>query len=393
MKDPLDSVVFIQLKNTAALSGRTFQGFDPDIPLPVRLASEEDTASGDAVLAALSEESILAGILTVFAWDSENPNKEHYRKLAQTLRPNLREELTEAALIKMRNGDANQAEEIFLALKGMNPTDREITLNLALLNDEKARKESEAGKGDYRLFEKEAERLYGESMNMEPPLPEAFFNAGYFYLWQREYTRALEALKTYMALETRTGDTAETRKEKAENLIREIEDHNLCDSFFKSASDAIKNGEEERGLEDIRSFLERWPDVWNAWFLLGWGLRRLERWSEGKSAFLKALELKKKASGRGKKSAGDDETGEGFADICNEIAICAMEENSLEEAKHWLMAALEYEPENTKIISNLGVLAWKDGDFEEAESFFRTAAEINPNDETAAEMLRQLKSL
>ena len=122
--------------------------------------------------------------------------------------------------------------------------------------------------------------------------------------------------------------------------------------------------------------------------MLGWALRRLERWADAKSAFLTALELRKKAA---QKDSGEDDTGEGIADICNEIAICAMKENGLAEARRWLMAALESDAENSKIISNLGVIAWKEGDFDEAERFFKAAVEINPDDMATAELLREIK--
>ena len=258
MKSTLDSVVFIQLKDSSAVSG-SMAGIDPDIPLPVLLASAEDASSGEGVLSALSVESVLAGILAVFAEAPNNPHREYYAKLALALRPNIREELTETAIIKMRNGDEDEAEEILLALKGMNPADREVTLNLALLNDGKARKAFKAGKGDYKRFEEAAERLYVESMNMDPPLPETFFSSGLFCLWQKDYARALEAFKTYLTLETGTGETAEARKEKAAALACEIERRDLSCSLYKAACDAMNEDDAPQVLEHIRAFLEGTP--------------------------------------------------------------------------------------------------------------------------------------
>ena len=381
MKSSSDSLFFIKLNDTASLSPSSFQGFDPDVPIPLLVNSESPSPSGNAVLAALSEQSILAGILAVFAQDFDNPHKEYYREIAARLRPNLREELGEAALIHLRNGNEALAEEILLALKGMNPDDREITLNLALLNDTRARRRFSISSSDYKPFAEEAARFYAQSMRMDPPLPEAFFSAGLFYLWQSEFARALEALKTYLTLETRDDDTAQMRKEKAAALADEIESNNLSDSLFKAACDALKADEPERALEMTCAFLKNRPDVWNAQAVLGWALRRLERWGDAKAAFLKALELRK----------ADDEAGAGFADICNEIAICSIEENSLNEARQWLLAALESDGENTKVIANLGVLAWKNGDIEEATRFFKAAVEINPEDEGARELLREIK--
>ena len=83
----------------------------------------------------------------------------------------------------------------------------------------------------------------------------------------------------------------------------------MDDVRFSSAYELISNGDEEKGLDQLRSFLQKNPHVWNAWFLLGWGLRKLGRYIDGIGAFEKALEL------------GGNE----ISDTYNELAICYLE--------------------------------------------------------------------
>ena len=132
-------------------------------------------------------------------------------------------------------------------------------------------------------------------------------------------------------------------------------------------------GQEEKGLEQIKLFLEKNPQVWNAWFLLGWGLRRLCRWSDARAAFEKA-----------------DELGGGTADTYNELSICCMETGDFAQARRYLLQALELEGDNTKIISNLGFLALRQGNKAEAAGFFRTVLELDPQDKIAAAELAKL---
>ena len=113
--------------------------------------------------------------------------------------------------------------------------------------------------------------------------------------------------------------------------------------------------------------------MWNGWFLVGWGHRRLGRWAEGREAFLKALEL------------GADEV-----DVLNELAICEMELGLLAESRGHLERALRKEPENVKIISNLGVVARKQGRNDEAAGFFRTVLDLEPDDALARDQLAEL---
>ncbi|HRZ89591.1 MAG TPA: tetratricopeptide repeat protein, partial [Spirochaetia bacterium] len=148
-----------------------------------------------------------------------------------------------------------------------------------------------------------------------------------------------------------------------------------ADSAFKEAYDFIRLGREEEGIGKAREFLSSYPKVWNGWFLLGWGCRRLKRWAEGREAFEKAIEL-----------------GAEDADTYNELAICLLELGEYRECRKRLEAALRLEPDNVKIVSNLGTLALKQGRPDEAERFFRTALELDPRDPLARSLLESLAS-
>ncbi|HPO01794.1 MAG TPA: tetratricopeptide repeat protein [Treponemataceae bacterium] len=374
MSHPLDSLVFINIPDSHDLSG-FIAGFDSSIPLPVQLSAPGEKFDP----ANLSKEMILAGILTVFAWDQENAHLDYYRSLMQAAAPNIREELTEAAILKIRNGDFEMAEEIFRSLRGLDPDDMTTVLNLALLMDERADSMRRSGlEEEADAFDAEAFAHYRQAMAAEPPMPEAFFNAGYFFLKQKNFRKARQALEAFLQTETDKSDRTAERKERAKAIIEEISSRDLDDDLFKSAYDFITIGQEEKGLEAVREFLEHHPKVWNGWFLLGWALRRLERWQDARAAFEQAIELAK-----------NDEAGmeTGFVDICNELAICLMELGELDKSRACLISALEQESENTKIIANLGMVALRKGNHEEADGFFRTVLEIDPRDQLAREML------
>ncbi|MFW6328784.1 MAG: tetratricopeptide repeat protein, partial [Alkalispirochaetaceae bacterium] len=55
-----------------------------------------------------------------------------------------------------------------------------------------------------------------------------------------------------------------------------------------------------------------------------------------------------------------------------------------------LTQALALEPENTKIVSNLGILALKQGRENEAKAFFETVLELEPEDKIAKRYLDEL---
>jgi tetratricopeptide (TPR) repeat protein len=211
-----------------------------------------------------------------------------------------------------------------------------------------------------------AAAAYEKAMSLEPPFPDAFFNAAFFYMEEKNYRRALECFSRYAEL----GEDEE-KNGQARAIIKEITHNGLDDECFSEAYDAIKNGRETEGMENIKDFIERYPAVWHGWFMLGWALRKLERWQDGAAAFQKAVDLGGTAS-----------------DTRNELAICLMETGGIAAARRELETALRDDPENIKIISNLGVLALKSGDTEQAKAFFRAVLELDSGDPVARQFLK-----
>ena len=374
----LESIYYISIPEDFVASDNAFQ-IDKTIKLPVQ--KKVDEAPGDFNPEEISTEQILAGILTVLAYDKKNENLDYYRSIIRKVKPEIKKELCEAAILKTKNEDYDLAEEIFLALNGLDPEDVAITLNMALFLDQRADSYRNAGLNeDADAYDSDAYSYYEQAMTADPPLADAFFNAGFFFMKQHKYREAKDAFETYIALtcdisDDELGENGVYKKERAQEIINSISNQNMDDEAFSAAFDLISSGQEEKGLEEIRSFLMNNPKVWNAWFMLGWGLRRLERYEEAKQAFLEAL-----------KCGGDTNS-----DTYNELSLCYVQERDFVEAEKCLMKAFEIEPESTKIISNLGYLALAKGDKTKARNYFTTVLEFDPKDKIAAAELYKLE--
>lgn len=378
MDNSHQQLIYIKIPDGYKVAG-AIPSFDPSIPLPLLLADEQI----DSNTRSISEEKILAGMLRVFAYDRENQHIAYYRDIFQKVRPNILEEMTNAAILKIKNGDFDMAEQLLYALEGLFPENMQTKLNIALLMDERSSFYEQAGAVDHaEYYTDKALQAYKDAFTFEPPLPAAFFNAGFFFIRQKDFSQAKRVLETYIHIETANDETAMHRKQKASELVTWIETQALDDELFTQAFTSMQTGQPEKALEHIRLFLESHPKVWNAWFLLGWALRYTERWEDAAAAFLQCLALGKKAP---------KEFSLAYCDICNELAICLMEQGKLKESRMWLMSALEKEPDNIKIISNLGTIALKEGNGEQAKAFFRTVLDIYPEDAMAIDILKKLE--
>ena len=377
-KNPLDSVYFIDLPEDFNLSDAAFP-IDKSIQLPVQ--QKDNDAPGVFNPKEITMEQILAGILTVLAYDKKNPNLDYYRSILKKAKPNIKQELCEAAILKTKNEDFELAEEIFLALHGFDPEDTAIILNMALFLDQRADNYRRAGLfEDADAYDADSESYYIQAMEAEPPLPDSYFNAGFFYLKQHKYREARDCFETFVALnceatEEELGENGQYKLGRAQEILENIKNQNMDDERFKNAYDLISSGQEEKGLEEIRLFLQNNPKVWNAWFLLGWGLRKLERFEDAKQAFLEAL-----------KNGGDTN-----ADTYNELSLCLVAEHKFDEAKSALKKALAIDSDSTKILSNLGYIALAQDDKEEARKYFSIVLELDPKDVIAATELAKLE--
>ncbi|MFA6508719.1 MAG: tetratricopeptide repeat protein [Treponemataceae bacterium] len=359
-----DRIVYLSVPESLR---RDFGNFtiDPSIPIPVELPP----GAARLEVENLSWEMMVSGMLKVVARDPRAEDADYYRHFVVAVKPKILDEFTEAAILKSRNGDFELALEILGALQGLVPTSPTVALNMALVQEARADAQERAGnEEDAEEIAEFAFKAYKEALAFDPPFPEAYFNAGFFYMKKRNFVKAKDCFSRYLLISEDA-----TKRAKAAGIVKEIEARDLDDSVFREAYDFIRMGEEEKGIEKARDFLLRHSAVWNGWFLLGWGLRRMARWEDAIAAFRKAAEL-----------------GGGSCDVCNELAICLMETGKLALARKELEKALRLENDNVKVISNLGVVALRSGNKNEAAAFFRTVLELAPEDQVAKQYLEEL---
>ncbi len=363
-QNPLARIGYISIAQTTQRSIGDFT-LDPAVLLPIELPPD-----GSPVAPAdVRWEAIVAGALKVLAYDPGSANADYYRKFVLAVKPDIMGELTHLGITSARNGDFNLGIEVFRSLEGLFPEDAAPALNLAIVHDQEARSQEKKG---MQLEMEESQKLafeaYKRAIALDPSEPAIHYNFAFFYLHQRSFEKAREHLEFY----AKSGTDAKLVSE-ARRMIKEIDSQGLMDGLFKGAYDAIRMGREDEGIARIRQFLDSHPEVPNAWFLLGWGLRRKGLYAEGRDAFEKSLEL-----------------APAHPDLLNELAICLMETGNLADSRKRLVQALEMEPENVKIVSNLGIVSLKQGKTEEAAGFFRTVLEIQPGDPVAAGYLDSL---
>jgi len=362
----LEKIMFISVPELPSLedSGSIL---DTTKLLPLEIPEDGSAWS----LESLSWEMILSGMLKVLACKPDHEDAPYYRNFIRSMRPEIVTELTQAGISKANAQDLDIAEEIFMALAGFEPDNPRIILNLCLLLDQRAQTYENLGNTEMAsVYEEKAAQWFHNALILDEVLPETFLYSGHFYLRLSDISRAISQFREFV----RVSDDDELVG-KVQKILEDLEVRDLSDTQFKEAFDYIRMGREAEGLEKIQCFLEKHSEVWNAHFMKGWALRRLGKWPLAIESFRKAIEL-----------------GGANADTLNELSICLMESGKFKECQTALEEALAIEPENVKVMSNMGILAMKTNKIAEAIGFFKTVLEYDPHDAIAKEYLKTLEN-
>lgn len=369
MSNPMDSIFFISLPEDA---NRTIGDFelDPTVLLPVEVPEGAESLD----LADLSWEMVLSAMLKVLAYSPDHEFAGYYRKFIGAVKPDMAEILLQSVWVKGDQKDFALAEEAGLSLIGLNPVRSDYRLTLAMLYERRSEHYRTLQNTEMELeYERNAETAFRECFEMDDPVPEVHYFYGLFLTRRNRYEEASSQLKSYIDLMKKgAGDAsgaedADERIERAEKILRECENLNLSSQLYRDAYEMIRSGQENEGIEKIVEYLGDHPGSWAGWFLLGWARRRLNQFDKAREAFLKAL-----------KNGTEDN-----ADLYNEMAICEMELGHLDAGEECLNKALRLDPENVKVISNLGILMMKRGLTDRALTYFETALVIEENDPVA----------
>ncbi len=358
----LESVKFITLPKSMEDQITGFK-IDSTIPIPVQMKEGSKHLDPEDV----TIESIVAGMLVTIAYKEKDKNLDYYRSFVLAVQPNAIEELNTAAITKEKQKDYPFAEQLFLTVYHMLPQSASC-INLATLYSSWAVHERDEGDEKAEEFylskclntlEEGLER-FGENEDILAEL-------GSFHTYLGNLDIAEGYLKRYMAV-AEEGE----RKQKLKKMLKDVSFRIDSDNEIKQAYDFMMLDEEDKALETIESFIKKNPKLWHGHFIKGWALRRLKRYKEAEDELLRCISC-----------------GESNADIYNELSICALEKGDKELAKSYLDAAVDMDPENLTLVSNLAFLHLRDDEFDEAKEWIEKCRKLAPEDSQVRQMMKE----
>lgn len=361
--EKLEGIVFINLPKSLE---KAVDGFplDSSIPLPIQLPEGKT----DIEQSYITIERIVAGMIKIIAWQSDNKHFEYYRNFVLAAQSDAVNQLNLAAIAKQKAEDFTFSEELFIAVNNLAPQPASF-INLATHYSTRAVKAQERDdETEYDLYQQKALNTLNDGLKVFENNPDLLCEIGFFHVYQNNIEAAREKFEAYM----KKADKNDERKEQVTKILKDIDEKIHDETQLLEAYDQINLYNEEKAIEILDEFLKENPDVWNAHFFKGWALRRIQRYEEAKPCFLEALKL-----------------GECNSEIYNELAICALEEDQRELALFYLDTAIDLEPDSITLLTNYALLNLEDKNYDKARYLLEKARNVDEEDPLVVHLIKK----
>lgn len=361
--EKLEGIVFINLPKSLE---KAVDGFplDSSIPLPIQLPEGKT----DIEQSYITIERIVAGMIKIIAWQSDNKHFEYYRNFVLAAQSDAVNQLNLAAIAKQKAEDFTFSEELFIAVNNLAPQPASF-INLATHYSTRAVKAQERDdETEYDLYQQKALNTLNDGLKVFENNPDLLCEVGFFHVYQNNIEAAREKFEAYM----KKTDKNDERKEQVTKILKDIDEKIHDETQLLEAYDQINLYNEEKAIEILDEFLKENPDVWNAHFFKGWALRRIQRYEEAKPCFLEALKL-----------------GECNSEIYNELAICALEEDQRELALFYLDTAIDLEPDSITLLTNYALLNLEDKNYDKARYLLEKARNVDEEDPLVVHLIKK----
>lgn len=357
----LEDIVFISMEGKKDFQIGSFQVRE-DIALPVYIKDNKKFS-----IESLTPENIVTGMIKVLIEDSDNENIDYYREFIFTVQPDIEVRLTSTAYEAEKNHHYDDALNVYKVLYSLKSDSLDHNLNIAICYDEYSQYLFSQGmNSEAEKLEDQSYQFFKKVEEFENKSDRAYYYLGRFYLARENYEKAIEFFNEFVKI---TDDS--TRKEEVINFLKNIKDDGVTDEDYQNAVWLIQSDKEDEALNYINKFNEKYPNSWNAYFIKGWALRKMDKFPEAIAQFNEALKYNLESP-----------------DIYNELGLCYMSLEIYYKSRLNFSKALRKKPDDLSIIYNLAICSYKEGNIGEALKYCKVILEFNPKDLNAKNLIQ-----
>jgi tetratricopeptide (TPR) repeat protein len=346
-----------------ALEGYYF--LEEDIDVPILLEDFAEDLKKTDIEEKIDLEKINRGMSVLLGLDPSFIHNEKYKTMLNKTKTNLQAYLIH--LINYYNQKKEYALMVSIALVEIEDSSRNLFIlanSLENLSIDYYKSENTI-KG--KIFFEESIRNYIKSEESDSKFSLPLYKLGFYYKNQGEFLRAKDYWDRFLTLDQDPNRIEEIRNEL--EILEKLVDYEVGYKY-------VREGRTEEGLDLLLPLIEIYPNWWNLFFVIGLAFRQSDEYKIASDYFKKVLEIKPNQ-----------------VETMNELSLCYISLGLFKEAKEILDSALAISEKNCELLSNRAAANIYLEDINAALKDINMALKIDPQDEIALSIKKEIEKM
>jgi len=366
LRERLKDIVFIELKEGKGKKEKKIDALR-GIPLPIPVKEFMNIVKKEKEIEEISFMPIIKGMIALIGLDSQFRHVPQYKQFLYTLDTDIESYIGYEGVKCAEKEQFWEALVYFKALLELNEDNINGLYNYARCCQDIAKRERD--EETRKDMEQEAMNAFEKIIEKHPDFAPAYYYLGFYYANQRLFKKAQLTWEACLKCESNLPE--ESRQEVIQQLKNIEEDVQYEEGYL-----LILNDRPDLGIEKLQPLLEKYPDRWNLFFLVGLGYRKLGEIQQAIAYFEKALASRPTQ-----------------AEVLNELGLTYILCNEFEKAEKHLRKASRIKENDPEILCNLGIAYMGQKKKELAKEVLQKALQIEPENERVLECLKKLDTI
>lgn len=359
-----DDIYFISIKKGASTKFKNLEYVtEQEIPVPVRADKLVEDIKNQSEKEGISINNIIDGIIYVQGTDAQFEYMETYHRMLKDIKFELEPYIIYCINI-FDEGQSDDGVVYAKALVNMREDEKSCFIYASALEKSATDSKQNRKEKEGEFFLEEAFTYFEKSLDYDDKFPLPYYKLGYYYRLKEQYIKAEAYWNKHQEL-----DKDIVRIEEIRNELNNLKPY----VDYENGYNLVLKEKPNEALNLLLPLVNEFSGWWNLLFFIGLAYRTLEEYEIAERYFENVLKLE-----------------EYQKETLNELGLCKICRGKYTEASELFTTLLNIEPGNCEVFCNRAVALLYNGQIDRAREDINVALKINPDDEVALSIKKEL---
>lgn len=362
-----NDISFITLKKGAVIKFKDKEYMtEKELPVPIRIQKLVQDIKHQDERDGITINNIIDGIIYIIGTDKNFKYIKEYDEMLNKLQFDIKPYII--LCINKFNEKQNDEGVIYgKALINVHEDEKSCFVYASVLEKKGYEQNDKSDTNNSQYFLEEAYKYFEKSLDYNDKFSLAYYKLGYYCKLKQQYVKAELFWNKHQEIEDDAIRIDEIRNE----LIQLKPFVN-----FENGYNLVLNERPEEGLDLLLPLVKEFSSWWNLLFFIGLAYRILGEFEIAETYFENVLKINNAQK-----------------DALNELGMCKISRGKYVEATELFTRVLNLEPGNCEIFCNRAAAYLYNGQINKAKEDILIALKINPNDEIALSIKKEIDKI